>query len=177
MPDTGGELSKRLHLLGTHELVLQLFAGADVHERSDELQCLARPVPDDVGALEQIEIGTVAVAEAVFGGPVIGVGGKRVTSAGGGTSAVLGMKLFLPESDVVRRGGGGVTEQGLEALRPGQFAGSYSPNPNSIIRSLGSERKMLRDFRRAARYVCRTFIGLVVVGLFAGYIVSLNFGR
>ena len=100
---------------------------------------------------------------------------------GASAGAILGMKLFLPKPDRVRGRGGRKTEQGFEALGPGDGAGGYSPNPNSIMRSFGSERKMLRDFIRAARRVSRNFMGLVghcllgpvVVGSFIG----LNFGR
>ena len=77
--------------------------------------------------------------------------GKRVAKASGGPGAVLGMELFLPEPDLVRGGGSSVAKERFEPLRPGKRAGGYSPNPNSIIRSLGSARKMLRDFSRAAR--------------------------
>src|SRR5678815_1523332 len=101
------------------------------------------------------------MTEPVFAGPVIAVAGERVANAGGGSGAVLGMKLFLPETDVGGGGRRGVTEEGVEALGPGKSAGAYRPNPNSIIRSLGSERKMLRDFSLAARRVFRNFMGLV----------------
>src|ERR1043166_7592228 len=99
---------------------------------------------------------------------------------GAGPGAILWMQLFLPEPDVVRGGGRRETEEGFEALGPGKRACGYSPNPNSIMRSLGSERKMLRDFRRAARRVSRNFMGLVGRWLsdpvFLGCLV-LNFGR
>lgn len=100
---------------------------------------------------------------------------------GAGAGAILGMKLFLPKPDRVGGSGRRKTEKRFEALGPGDSAGGYRPNPNSIMRSLGSERKMLRDFIRAARRVSKNFIGLVghclwgpvVVGSFIG----LNFGR
>ena len=82
---------------------------------------------------------------------MIGAGSEHLTDAGGGSGAVLGMKLFLPETDLVGGSGSSKTEKRFQALRPGERAGGYRPNPKSIIRSLGSERKMLRDFRRAAR--------------------------
>src|ERR1041385_7129690 len=100
---------------------------------------------------------------------------------GAGPGAILWMQLFLPEPDVVRGGGRRETEERFEALGPGKRACGYSPNPNSIMRSLGSERKMLRDFSRAARRVSRNFMGLVdrwlcgPVGLSS--FIGLNFGR
>src|SRR3954467_8292720 len=98
---------------------------------------------------------------------------------GSGSGAILGMQLFLPEPDVVRGGGRRKTKKRFEALGPGERTVGYSPKPNSIMRSLGSERKMLRDFSRAARRVSRNFMGLVGRGLsdpvFLGCLV-LNFG-
>jgi hypothetical protein len=49
------------------------------------------------------------------------------------------------------------------------------------MRSLGSARKMLRDFSRAARKVSRNFMGLVgrflgQVLVVVGCLVALNFG-
>src|SRR5256885_9575932 len=100
---------------------------------------------------------------------------------GAGAGPILGMKLFLPKPDGVRGRGGGKAEKRFEALRPGEIAGGYRPNPNSIMRSLGSERKMLRDFIRAARRVSRNFIGLVDRWLCGPVCLSsfigLNFGR
>jgi len=101
---------------------------------------------------------------------------------GAGSGAILGMKLFLPESDVVGSSGGGKTEERFETLGPGERAGGYRPNPNSIMRSFGSERKMLRDFSRAARRVSRNFMGSMgyfrgSVVVLSGDIVVLNFGR
>jgi hypothetical protein len=151
--DATGELAERFHFLRTHELVLELFPGRDVHKGSDPLHGLAEVIADDASAFEQIEKRPVHVPEAVFAGPMLGAGSERIADAGGGAGAILGMKLFLPEADLVRGRRSGVAEERLEALGPGKGAGGYSPNPNSIIRSLGSERKMLRDFIRAARRV------------------------
>src|SRR3954451_17634576 len=98
-----------------------------------------------------------------------------------GTSSrpILWVQLFLPEPDVVRGGGRREAQERFEALGPGEDSRGYSPNPNSIMRSLGSERKMLRDFSRAARRVSRNFMGLMGRGLsdpvFLGCLV-LNFG-
>src|SRR3954451_6956045 len=98
---------------------------------------------------------------------------------GAGSGAVLGMQLLLPETNVVGSRRRGKTEERFETLGPGECAVGYSPNPNSIMRSLGSERKMLRDFSRALRKVSRNFMGLVGRGLsdpvFLGCLV-LNFG-
>src|SRR6266404_9198638 len=123
------------------------------------------------------------MSEAVFSRPMIALAGERIADAGRGPGAILGMKLFLPEADFVGGSGRDVAQEGVEALRPGERAGGYSPNPNSIIRSLGSERKMLRDFIRAARRVRRIFMGSVgsfyrySVMVLLGYLVSLNFRR
>jgi hypothetical protein len=181
--DAAGELAERFHFLRTHELVLELFPGGDVHEGANPLHRPAKPIANNAGALEQIEMRPVHVPEAVFAGPMLGVRGERIADAGGGAGAILGVKLFLPETDLVRGGRIRVAEERFEALGPGMGAGGYSPNPNSIIRSLGSERKMLRDFIRAARRVRRSFMGLVgsfrcsPVLVLLGCRVSLNFGR
>jgi hypothetical protein len=102
-------------------------------------------------------------------------------NGGAGASAILGMKLFLPEAN---RAGGGrrrKSEKRFEALGPGELAGGYRPNPNSVMRSFGSERKMLRDFKRAARRVRSNFMGLVGRWLCGPVCLSsfigLNFGR
>ena len=119
------------------------------------------------------------MAQPVFTSPMIRIAGERFVKGGAGAGAVLRVELFLPETDVVRGRRRGVTEERLEALGPGEEAGVYRPNPNSIMRSLGSERKMLRDFSRAARKVSRNFMGLVGRWLsdpvFWGCLV-LNFG-
>ena len=39
--DAAGELAERFHFLGAAELILQLFARGDVHERADEASRLA----------------------------------------------------------------------------------------------------------------------------------------
>ena len=178
--NAAGELAERFHLLRANELVLELFARRNVHERTDELHGPAERIADDAGALEQIEIRAIQMTEAIFASPMVVPAGERVSDAGGGASAVLGMKLFLPETDIVGGSGRRETEKRFETLGPGKRAGGYSPNPNSIMRSLGSERKMLRDFSRAARKVSRNFIGLVGRWLrdpvFLGCLV-LNFGR
>ena len=86
-----------------------------------------------------------------------------------GASAILGMKLFLPKANRASGRRRRKAEERFEALGPGEIAGGYRPNPNSIMRSLGSERKMLRDFIRAARRVSRNFMGLVDLGCAARY--------
>src|SRR5256885_17027012 len=82
-----------------------------------------------------------------------------------GASAILGMQLFLPKANRACGRRRRKAEERFEALWPGESAGGYRPNPNSIMRSLGSERKMLRDFIRAARRGSRNFIGLADRGL------------
>jgi hypothetical protein len=137
--------------LGTNQLVLELFAGRHVHERADESDRLAIAIANDVRPFEQVEIRPIQVTEPVFSGPLFAVAGQGVANAGGRARPVLRMNLLLPKADVAGVGRTGVTEQSFEPLGPGQSAAAYSPNPNSIIRSLGSERKMFRDFSRAFR--------------------------
>jgi len=181
--DAAGELAERFHFLRAHELVLELFPGRDVHEGANPVHRPAKPIANNAGALEQIEMRPVHVPEAVFPSPTLGLSGERFADAGGGAGAILGVKLFLPETNLVRAGRSGVAEERFETLGPGKGAGGYSPNPNSIIRSLGSERKMLRDFIRAARRERRSFMGLIEsfrcspVLVLLGCRVSLNFGR
>jgi len=95
------------------------------------------------------------------------------------------MNLFLPETDVAILAG--ISEQTVETLRPRKRAGLYIPNPNSIIRSPGNERKMFRALRRAVlRKLMMRFIFLgrvpeatifVSGWIWRGCLVSLNFGR
>src|SRR5881394_2443337 len=101
------------------------------------------------------------MAETIFARPMIFPRGERIANAYSGAGAILGMNLLLPETNVAGRRRLAIAEKRFEALRPEEAAGGYSPNPNSIIRSLGSARKMFRDFIRAARSVCRSFMGLV----------------
>jgi hypothetical protein len=149
--DATGKLSKRFHFLRADELVLELFARCHVHEGADELDRLAIAIANNMRAFEQVEIRAVHVTEAIFSSPMIGFACQCVTNAGGRARAILRMNLLLPETDVARFDGTAVAEQGFESLRPGESAAGYRPNPNSIIRSLGSERKMFRDFIRALR--------------------------
>jgi hypothetical protein len=128
-----------------------LFPGRDVHERANETHRPSEAIAGDVRSFEHIEIRAVQMAEAVFTGPVTVIRGESIADAGGSARPILGMNLFLPKTDFVGGSGMNVTEKRFEALRPGKCAGGYSPNPNSIIRSLGSERKMFRDLSRAAR--------------------------
>jgi hypothetical protein len=45
--DTTGELSKRLHFLRTDDLILQLFARGNIHERADKAERLALTIAND----------------------------------------------------------------------------------------------------------------------------------
>jgi hypothetical protein len=117
---------------------------------------------------------------------MIAPGGEGIADAPGGARTILGMNLLLPETDVSAHGGTVISEQSFETLRPGQRAGSYIPIPNSILRSPGSDRKMLRAFNRAAFRNLASFMflsGIPGVWIFAsgwilrGWRVSLNFGR
>ena len=149
--DAAGELAERFHFLRTNELILELFAGRHVHERADESDRFAIAVADDVRPFEQVEIRAVQMTEPVFPRPLFARVRQGVANARDRARPVLRMNLLLPEADVAGVGRAGVTEQSFEALGPGERAAGYSPNPNSIIRSLGSERKMFRDFSRAFR--------------------------
>ena len=148
--DAAGQLTKRLHLLRAHELVLQLFARGHIHEGADETNGRASRVPDDQRAFEQVPIGTVAVAEPIFARPMIAVSRESVADAGGGAGPILRVDLLLPEADALGRGGSVISEERVEALRPVERAGFYIPIPNSIIRSPGNDRKMFRARSRAA---------------------------
>src|ERR1700674_1638216 len=147
--DAAGQLPKCFHLLRAHELVLQLFPRGYIHDGADETNRRARRITNDQRALEQIPIGTIAVAEPVFAGPTIAVSRERVADAGGGADPILRVNLPLPEADAIGRGGNAVSEERFETLRPVERAGFYIPIPNSIIRSPGNDRKMFRARSRA----------------------------
>ncbi len=127
------------------------------------------------------------MAEAVFTGPMIVLGGQSFADAPDRSRAVLGMDLFLPKPDILARGGAVKTKQGFKTLRPGKCAGSYIPIPNSIIRSPGKDRKMFRALKRAAfRNFRASFMFLseipgvwmfALLWLWRGVFGSLNFGR
>ena len=90
---------------------------------------------------------------------MIRIARERFMNGRAGASAILGMELFLPKANRACGGRRRKAEECFEALGPREIAGGYRPNPNSIMRSLGSERKILRDFSRAARRVSRNFMG------------------
>jgi hypothetical protein len=127
------------------------------------------------------------MSEAIFSGPVIALRGEGVADTPSRAGAVLGVKLFLPETDVTADGGVVLAEQSIQTLRPGKRSGFYIPIPNSIIRSPGSERKIFRALKRAAfpnfRVSFMVLSGIPCVWIFAsawmlrGCLVSLNFGR
>lgn len=184
--DPTRELTERLHLLRTDELILQLFPRGHIHERPHEANGRARGIADDQRAFEQIQVGPIAVSKAVFSSPMLAPGGEGIADAPGGARAILGMNLRLPETDFSAHGGTVISEQSFETLRPGKRAGFYIPIPNNILRSPGSDRKMFRAFKRAAFRNLTSFMflsGIPGVWIFAsGWIlrgcrVSLNFGR
>ena len=146
--DAAGQLAERFHLLRTQHLILQLLALGDVHERADESNGFAIGVPRNDRALEQLRVGSVGALEPIFACPMIALR-ECVAKAERGARAVVRVNVSLPEADLGASRGRFVTEQIFEALRPGQRAALYIPIPNSIIRSPGSKRKMLRAFRRA----------------------------
>ncbi len=179
--DAARELAKRFHLLRADELILQLFARGHVHERSDEADGRAGGIADDQRALEQVEVGPVEVPKAVFSRPMIARGGKSIADAEGGPRPILRMNLFLPETDVPACAGIIVSEQSFEALRPGKRAAFYIPNPNSIIRSPGNDRKIFRALNRAAfrnfRASFMSVSGIPGAWILHGCLIALNFGR
>ena len=148
--DAAGELPKCFHLLRAHELILQLFSRGYIHDGADKTDRYAGCIADDQRALEQIPVGTVAVAEPVFARPMIAVSGESIADAGGGAGPILWVNLPLPEVDAIGCGGNVISEERFEALRPVEGAGFYIPIPNSIIRSPGNDRKMFRARSRAA---------------------------
>src|SRR5947207_10850763 len=120
--------------------------------------------------------------QPVFSRPMIRIARERFMNGRAGASAILGMQLFLPKANRVCGRRRRKAEERFEALGPRKIAGGYRPNPNSIMRSLGSERKMLRDFIRAARRVSRNFMGSMnrfrgSVLVFLGCLIALKFGR
>ena len=127
--DAAGELAKGLHLLRTDELILQLLARGHVHERSHEADGRAGGIADDQRAFEQVEVGPIGVAKAVFSSPMIALSGESVADAAGRPRPILGMNLLLPEADVSAGAGTAVSEQSFETLRPGKRAGSLHSNP------------------------------------------------
>ena len=69
---------------------------------------------------------------------------ERVVNGGGDASAVAGIKILLPETDVVALGRRiVVTEKKLQALRPGKRPAFYIPIPNCIVCSPGNKRKIV----------------------------------
>src|SRR5947209_8668440 len=107
MGDTARELPKGLEFLRTDELVLELFARGDVHERTDELRRAAEDVANNVGPLEDVEIRAIEMPQTVFSRPMIETAGERFMDRDAGASAILGVQMFLPESDIVGRRGRG----------------------------------------------------------------------
>jgi len=144
----GGKLAEGVHLLRAAKLVLKLFTRGDVHQGADEPDRLCLFIAENTGPLQEKDINSVRATEPVFAAPVFACA-KRVAAAGGGARAIFRVNVFLPETDFLRSGRKGVTEEALQALRPGQPAALYIPIPKRIIRSPGSKRRMFRAFSRS----------------------------
>jgi len=63
-----------------------------------------------------------SVSKAVFARPKLGFGFDSLANGGGYSGAIVTMNLVLPEADRLTWCGWGITEEGMEALRPGERA-------------------------------------------------------
>ena len=75
MRDAGGELTERVHLLRTAELILKLFAGCHVHQRTDQTFRRAIGCPQNQRAFQNVDVIAIGAAETVFSAPMIGRAG------------------------------------------------------------------------------------------------------
>src|SRR3954464_1622486 len=140
------ELAKCLHFLGATKLALQFLAGRDVHERADPSSRSSVAIADDDRALEDLKVGSVAPAETVFTAPALLAGSERFLDGGRKARAIGRVDALLPESQVSALKSIVVTEESLEALRPGERSGRYIPIPNCIVRSPGNVCKIVVAF-------------------------------
>ena len=63
-----------------------------------------------------------SVSKAVFARPMLRSGFDGLANGGGYSGAIVAMNLVLPEGDRLAGCAGGITEEGMEALRPGERA-------------------------------------------------------
>ena len=64
----------------------------------------------------------LSVSKAVFARPMLRSGFDGLANGGGYSGAIVAMNLVLPEADRLTGCGWGITEEGMEALRPGERA-------------------------------------------------------
>ena len=144
------ELAERFHFLRTQHLILQLFARGDIHERTDKALRHAGSIADNQRALEQVRVRSVRATKSIFSRPMFTRAAQRLGDARRRARAICGMNFFLPETDVCFCVLGGVAEQAFQALRPGERAASYIPNPNRIICSPRGQRRILSVLKRCS---------------------------
>ena len=63
-----------------------------------------------------------SVSKPIFARPKFVFGFDSLANGGGYSGAIVAMNLVLPEGDRLTWWAGGITEEGMEALRPGERA-------------------------------------------------------
>jgi len=79
---------------------------------------------------------------------MIGSPGQGIVNCRRDASAITGVNISLPETDVALGRRAVVSEQRIETLRPGERAVFYIPIPNCIVCSPGNKRKIIIARRR-----------------------------
>jgi hypothetical protein len=64
---------------------------------------------------------------------------QRIPNGRGHADTIIGMKISLPEAELILAIGQFVAKQAAEPLRPRKTPAFYIPIPNCIIRSPGNE--------------------------------------
>ena len=103
--DACSQLTERFHFLRPAKLILKLFARGNVHEGTDQAFGRAAGRTQNQCSFEDIDIRAIGAAETVFAAPMIGRAGKRVANRRSDAGAITGVKILLPETDVVALSG------------------------------------------------------------------------
>ena len=148
--DSARELAERFHFLRTQNLILQLFARRDIHERTDEALRHAGSIADDQCALEQDARKIRPRDETDILPTNVHSSCAMPRRCSPSRARDLRDEFFPSRSGVRFCVLGGVAEQAFQALRPGERAASYIPNPNRIICSPRGQRKILSVLKRCS---------------------------
>src|SRR2546421_6853648 len=100
----------------------QLFACGYIHERANEPRGATIFVAHKQGALQQVKVMAFGVSKTIFARPMLRLGFDRLANRSCDFGSIVAMNLLLPESDCLTRSARGITEEGGEALWPGECA-------------------------------------------------------
>jgi hypothetical protein len=88
---------------GAGEFLFEAFPFGDIHHGADHANGAVVPVMHDVGAVEDIGVGVIGAAIAVFGGPEVATAIDDQAHALDDALMILGMDMFIPPMAVLER--------------------------------------------------------------------------